>query len=98
MSILPEPSAAAGAGALASFRAGFYDSLTARADTLFELTEALLCQSGPVTSLPALPLSGVFRHGHGALYDALGAGQVGTARLRTCSQANRSGASAAGPC
>lgn len=53
MSILPEPGAVAGAGALTAFRAGFYKCLTARADTLFELTEALLCQSGPVTSLPA---------------------------------------------
>jgi hypothetical protein len=76
LSILPEPGAGAGAGALAAFRAGFYDSLRARADTLFELTGALLCQSGPVTSLPALSPAGCFRRGHGALYDALGAGRL----------------------
>jgi hypothetical protein len=78
LSILPEP----GAGALVAFRAGLYDCMTARADTLFELTEALLCQNGPVTSLPALSLAGCFRRGHGALYDALGAGRVDADRLR----------------
>ncbi|SDD80330.1 NF041680 family putative transposase [Glycomyces harbinensis] len=82
MSVLPEPGAAAGVGALTAFRAGFYQCLTARADILFDPAEALLCQSGPVTSLPALSLSGVFRRGHGALYDALGAGQVDTNHLR----------------
>nr|WP_211116809.1 transposase [Glycomyces buryatensis] len=81
MSILSEPGAAAGAGALKAFRAGFYECLTARADTLFELSDALLCSPGPVTSLPALSLAGVFRRGHGSLYDALGAGQVDADRL-----------------
>lgn len=82
MSILPEPGAGAGAGALKAFRAGFYECLTARADTLFELADALLCSQGPVTSLPALSLAGVFRRGHGALYAALRAGRVDTDRLR----------------
>lgn len=82
MSILPEPGAASGAGALAAFRAGLYQCLTARADTLFELVEALLCQSDPVTSFPALSLAEVFRRGHGALYDALGAGRIDAGRLR----------------
>jgi hypothetical protein len=56
---------------LSQFRRGFYDSLTRRADALFELTDAVLCADGPVTSLPELSLAPVFRRGHGALYDAL---------------------------
>lgn len=35
-------------GQLSCFRADFYDSLTGRADALFELTDALLCTDGPV--------------------------------------------------
>ncbi|SDC93565.1 hypothetical protein SAMN05216270_12839, partial [Glycomyces harbinensis] len=71
MSILPEPGTGAGAGALRDFRAGFHQCLTARSDALFELTDAVLCSSGPVVSLPGLSLTGVFTRGHGALYDAL---------------------------
>lgn len=32
------------------FREGFYACLTRRGDTLFELTDAMLCENGPVTS------------------------------------------------
>ena len=67
---------------LSQFRRGFYDSLTRRADALFELTDAVLCADGPVTSLPELSLAPVFRRGHGALYDALAEGSVDIARLR----------------
>jgi hypothetical protein len=77
LSILPDDGPADGAGSLAAFRAGFYGCLTARADALFELTDALLCQSGPVASLPVLSLAGVVRRGHGGLYDALNCGIVG---------------------
>lgn len=70
-----------GVGALERFRAGFYECLTARGDALFELADALLCQTGPVTSLPVLSLAGVFRRGHGALYDALAAGRIDADRL-----------------
>ncbi|WP_460499461.1 NF041680 family putative transposase, partial [Glycomyces tarimensis] len=91
MSILPDPGAAAGVGALATFRDELYRCLTARADTLFELSDALLCVPGPVTSLPALSLSGVFRRGHGALYDALGAGRVDADRLRNLLAGGRIG-------
>jgi hypothetical protein len=49
---------------------------------LFELADALLCSRGPVQSLPVLSLAGVFRRGHGALYDALAAGRIDTDRLR----------------
>jgi len=67
---------------LSQFRRGFYDSLTRRGDALFELTDAVLCADGPVTSLPELSLAPVFRRGHGALYDALAEGSVDIARLR----------------
>src|SRR4051794_13610805 len=51
------------------FRQEFYASLTARADALFELTEAVLCADGPVRSLVELSLLAEHRRGHGALYD-----------------------------
>jgi DDE superfamily endonuclease len=71
-----------GLGDLAWFRQQFYACLTARADALFELTEAVLCADGPVTSLVALTLVAEHRRGHGAMYDALNAGRVEPARLR----------------
>jgi hypothetical protein len=42
---------------LSGFRREFYDCLTLRADALFELTDAVLCVAGPVTSLPELSLA-----------------------------------------
>ena len=71
-----------GRGDLAGFRREFYASLTARADALFELTDALLCADGPVTSLVELTLVAEHRRGHGAMYDALNAGRVEPERLR----------------
>jgi hypothetical protein len=68
---------------LSRFRTNFYDCLTARADALFELTDALLCTDGPVKTLVDLVLAPEHRRGHGALYDALGCGRIDTARLRT---------------
>ncbi|MEV7231204.1 hypothetical protein AB0M79_29925, partial [Polymorphospora sp. NPDC051019] len=44
-------SAAGPAARLAGFRRDFYQCLPRRADALFELTDALLCSGGPVTSL-----------------------------------------------
>ncbi|GAA2071754.1 hypothetical protein GCM10009780_04150 [Actinomadura alba] len=38
-------------GELSWFRREFYQCLTARADALFELTNAVLCADGPVHSL-----------------------------------------------
>ena len=67
---------------LAAFRRGFYGCLTARADELFELADAVLCSSGPVRVLAGLSLESEHRRGHGALYDGLGAGRVEIARLR----------------
>jgi hypothetical protein len=71
-----------GPGDLAVFRREFYASLTARSDALFELTDAVLCADGPVTSLVELTLLAEHRRGHGAMYDALAAGRVEPERLR----------------
>src|SRR3954447_8429586 len=67
---------------LACFRQEFYVSLTARADALFELTDAVLCVDGPVRSLVDLTLVAEHRRGHGAMYDALNQGCVEPVRLR----------------
>jgi hypothetical protein len=70
-------------GDLVDFRQAFYDTLSARADTLFELADAVLCTDGPVRSLVGLSLAPEHRRGHGALYDAVNHGRVEIARLRT---------------
>jgi len=69
-------------GRLAGFRVGFYRCLTARADALFELTDALLCTEGPVRTLVELALAPEHRRGHGALYDGLNSGRIDVRRLR----------------
>ncbi len=61
---------------LASFRRDFYQCLTTRADTLFELTDAVLCTEGPVTSLVGLSPAAEHRRGHGDLYDGLGSSDI----------------------
>ena len=65
-----------------TFRDDFFDCLTARGDTLFELTDALLCTDGPVTTTVDLTLTAEHRRGHGAMYDALNCGNVDVLRLR----------------
>src|SRR2546423_5326780 len=67
---------------LSTFRTDFYRCLTARADALFDVTDALLCTDGPVKSLVELVLAPEHRRGHGALYDALSSGRVDVERLR----------------
>ena len=62
--------------ALREFRARLYRCLTARPDACFELCDAILCADHAVTLLVQLSLVPEFRRGHGALYDALAAGQV----------------------
>jgi len=74
----------AGQGDLAGFRRELYASLTARADGLFELTDAVLCAGGPVTSLVELTLTTEHRRGHGAMYDALSQGRVDPQRAAPC--------------
>jgi hypothetical protein len=69
-------------GDLGWFRREFYRSCTARADTLFELTDAVLCADGPVRSLVDLSLVAEHRRGHGAMYDALNNGLIEPQRLR----------------
>jgi hypothetical protein len=70
-------------GELSGFRQEFYDGLTARADALFELADAVLCADGPVTSLAELSVVAEHRRGHGALYDAINHGRIEIDRLRT---------------
>lgn len=74
---------AAGAlGDLSRFRQEFYQCLTARADALFEVTEAVLCVEGAVTSLAELSLAAEYRRGHGALYDSVNQGRIDIDRFR----------------
>jgi len=67
---------------LSRFRRDFYGCLTARADELCELADAVLCAGGPVRSLAGLSLTAEHRRGHGALYDAVNHGRIGIGRLR----------------
>src|SRR3954449_5514124 len=66
---------------LRGFRSELYRCLGRRADELFELTDALLCADGPVSSLVGLCLAPEHRRGHGALYDAVNVGRVDVERL-----------------
>ena len=69
---------------LSRFRRDFHACLTARADELSELTDAVLCADGPVRNLAGLSLVAGHRRGHGALYDAVNCGRIDIARLRRC--------------
>lgn len=77
-----EGNGGADADRLTRFRGEFYRCLSRRADALFELTDALLCAGGPVTSLVDLTLVAEHRRGHGALYDGLNSGRIEMGRLR----------------
>jgi hypothetical protein len=70
-------------GELCRFRQEFYTCLTARADAVFELTDAVLCADGPVRSLAELSLVGEHRRGHGSAYAAVADGRIDVERLRT---------------
>ena len=61
-------------GPRAGFRDEFYRCLTARADALVELADALLCGDTAVRSPVELSLAGEHRRGHGSLYAALNQG------------------------
>src|SRR3989440_4045972 len=67
---------------LSRFRRDFHACLTARADELSELADAVLCADGPVRTLAGLSLAPEHRRGHGALYDAVNCGRVDIGRLR----------------
>lgn len=77
-----EPHDGESLGRLSRFRRAVYTGLHARADALFDLVDAVLCTPGPVRSLAHLSLEPEYRRGHGALYDALNAGQIAFTRVR----------------
>ena len=82
MDSLPEDSGAGPLAVLSRFRLDFHACLTARADELSELADAVLCADGPVKTLAGLSLAAEHRRGHGALYDAVNHGRIDIARLR----------------
>ena len=82
MNSLPEDAGAGPLAVLSRFRLDFQGCLTARADELSELTDAVLCADGPVRSLPGLSLAPEHRRGHGTLYDAVNHGPISIGRLR----------------
>ncbi|MDQ6798378.1 MAG: transposase [Actinomycetota bacterium] len=71
-----------GSEALGSFRSQLYGCFTRWADALFELTDAMVCSSGPISSVPSLSLEPEFTRSHGSLYKALSRGRIDTDRLR----------------
>jgi DDE superfamily endonuclease len=78
----PRPGGAGARDRLAAFCGELYRCFPARADALFEVTEAVLCAGGPVKTLAGLSLAPEHRRGHGALYDAVNHGRIGVTRLR----------------
>jgi hypothetical protein len=67
---------------LTGFRRSLHQCLSPWGDALFELTDAALCSSAPVGSVPSLSLEPEFRRSHGSLYKALAAGDVDDGQLR----------------
>jgi DDE superfamily endonuclease len=82
MDSLPEDAGGGPVAVLSRFRADFHACLTARADELSELADAVLCADGPVRTLAGLSLAPEHRRGHGALYDAVNHGRIDIGRLR----------------
>src|ERR1039458_83782 len=80
---------AEGVSELVAFREGFYRALPNWGDALFELCDAALCATGPISSVPGLSLEPVFRRSHGSLYKALGRGRIEEDRLRALLVAHR---------
>jgi hypothetical protein len=67
---------------LVELRNELYACFTRWGDALFELTDAALCATGPICSVPALSLEAEFTRSHGSLYKALAEGRINAARLR----------------
>ena len=88
MDIVPASPTAVAAD-LTSFREALYASFTSWPDALFELTDATLTGSGPVSSVPHLSLEPCFRRSHGSLYKSLANGEVDASKLRALLVANR---------
>jgi DDE superfamily endonuclease len=82
MDSLPEDAGAGPVAVLSRFRRDFHACLTARADELSELADAVLCADGPVRTLAGLSLAPEHRRGRGALYDAVNHGRIDIVRLR----------------
>ena len=68
--------------ALVAFRRGLYATCTSWPDALFELCDAALCATGPVSSVPTLSLEPEFTRSHGSLYKALANGAIEEERFR----------------
>ena len=65
-----------------AFRQDLYTQIfTRRADSLLDLTDAILTCPSRVTSLPEMSLLPAFRRRHGMIYDALAKGRIETAGL-----------------
>lgn len=79
----------AGRDGLVSFRRRLFGTFSAWGDALFELTDALLCATGPLSSVPSLSLEPEFTRSHGSLYKALQKGRIDEDRLRRLLVANR---------
>src|SRR5450755_1267153 len=67
---------------LAGLRLELFRCLGKRPDALLELADAVLCKQVRVHMLAELSLEPECRRGHGAVYDAINAGEVQVARLR----------------
>lgn len=65
---------------LSRFRVDFHACLTARADELSELADAVLCADCPLRDLAGLSPAPEHRRGHGAPYDAVNHGRIDTGR------------------
>ena len=65
---------------LSRFRRDLHACLTAQADELSELADAVLCAGGSVRDLAGLSRRST--GSHGALYDAVNHGQIDIGRLR----------------
>ncbi|MGH9028747.1 MAG: NF041680 family putative transposase [Acidimicrobiales bacterium] len=74
---------------LVEFRGELRSAFARWGDALFELTDALLCAPGPVSSVPSLSLEPEFSRSHGSLYKALAEGRIDTERLRRLLVAHR---------
>jgi DDE superfamily endonuclease len=82
LSVMDDAARVESLSVLSGFREDFHACLSRRPDALFELTDAVLCADGPVTSLVDLTLVAEHRRGHGAMYDALNCGRLQVDRLR----------------